>query len=55
MSTHAVQMSLIPSVSVECKFWLEDSGWNGTAEELSISVRCGSFQEAKAELESCIR
>jgi len=54
MPTHSVKLCLVPNFSVECKFWLEDDGWNGTAEEFSISVRASSFQDAKNELESAL-
>jgi hypothetical protein len=54
MPIHSVKLHLIPNLSIECKFWLEDDGWNGTAEQLSISVRASSFHDAKSELESAL-
>jgi hypothetical protein len=54
MSGHSVMLSIVPSFSVECKFWLQDDGWNGTAEDFSISVRASSFEQAKNELESAL-
>ena len=29
METHAVALRVTPSLSSECKFWLEDDSWNG--------------------------
>jgi len=54
MPTHAVELRIVPSVSVECKFWFQDGVWNGTAEPLSITVQAGSFEEAKSEMASAV-
>jgi hypothetical protein len=29
MATHAVAFRVTSSLSIECKFWLEDDSWNG--------------------------
>jgi hypothetical protein len=51
MGNHAVALRVAPFLRIECKFWLTDEGWNGTCEPLSITVRAGSFEFAKSEME----
>jgi len=51
MANYAVMLSVTPRLRIECKFWLDEGGWNGSNERLSIAVRAGSFQEAKADIE----
>jgi hypothetical protein len=36
---------------MECKFWLEDDGWNGTSDHPSIAVRAANFEQAKTDIE----
>ena len=38
-----------------CSFWIEDDGWNGFSEELSVTVRGTSFEEAKTKMEEALR
>ncbi len=54
MPTHSVNLRLVPSLSVECKFWRKDDGWSGHAEPFAITVHASSFQEAKTELEAAL-
>ena len=51
MPNHAVALRVTPCLSIDCKFWLDDDGWNGSAEGLAISVRAESFAQAKADME----
>ena len=51
MTSHAVSLRVTPRVQIECKFWLGDDGWNGTAEHPSITVQAGSFEQAKSDME----
>lgn len=51
MPNHAVALRVTPCLSIECKFWLDDSGWNGNAEALAISIQAESFAQAKADME----
>ena len=51
MTSHAVTLPVTPCVRIECKFWLGDDGWNGTAEHPSITVQAGSFEQAKSDME----
>ena len=54
MGNHAVSLRVTPFVRIECKFWLTDDGWNGSCEQPSISVRAGSFEFAKSEMEMAL-
>jgi hypothetical protein len=36
---------------MECKFWLEDDGWNGTSDHPLVRVRAASFEQAKMDIE----
>lgn len=54
MGNHAVSLRVIPFVRIECKFWLTDDGWNGICDQPSISVRAGSFEFAKSEMEMAL-
>jgi hypothetical protein len=51
MTKHAVMLRVTPCLGIECKFWLGDDGWNGTAEHPSITVQAGSFEQAKSDME----
>jgi hypothetical protein len=50
MTAHAVKLKVIASVPKDCSFWLEDDGWNGVCEELSLTVRGSSFEDAKTKM-----
>ena len=51
MASHAVSPKVAPFLRIESKFWLTDDGWNGICEQPFISVRAGSFEFAKSEME----
>lgn len=51
MTNHAVALRVTPCVRIECKFWLGDDGWSGSAEHPSITVQASSFEQAKADME----
>lgn len=51
MANHAVALRVTPCLSIECKFWLDDTGWNGSADPLAISIQAESFAQAKADME----
>lgn len=51
MPNHAVTLRVTPCLSFECKFWLDDAGWNGCAEGLPIAIQAESFAQAKADME----
>jgi hypothetical protein len=48
---HSFKLRVVPCLSVECRFWLEDSGWNGVVDQVGISVRADSFEQAKNDME----
>jgi hypothetical protein len=55
MTHHAVSLKVTPCLRMECKFWLEDDGWNGTSDHPSIRVRAASFEQAKTDIEYALR
>jgi len=54
MTSHTVALRVTHCLRIECKFWLGDDGWNGSNEHPSLSVQAGSFEQAKAEMESAL-
>ena len=55
MTSHAVKLKVIAGVPKDCSFWLEDDGWNGVCEELSLTVRGSSFDDAKTKMEAALQ
>jgi predicted RNase H-like HicB family nuclease len=55
MTARAVKLKVFASVPKDCSFWLEDHGWNGVCEELSVTVRGSSFEDAKRKMEAALR
>jgi len=51
MGNHAVALRVAPFLRIECKFWLTDDGWNGSCEQLAITIQAGTFEHAKSEME----
>ena len=51
MKSEAVSLPVIAGIPLDCSFWLEDDGWNGVCEELSLTVRGSSFEDAKTKME----
>jgi len=54
MTVHAVKLKVIASIPKDCVS-IEDDGWNGSSEELSVTVRGTSFEEAKTRVEEALR
>jgi hypothetical protein len=54
MTNHTVSLKVTPFLRIECKFWLGDDGWNGSSVHPAITVHAGSFEQAKAEMESAL-
>lgn len=54
MTNHAVSLRVTPGLHIECKFWLEDDGWNGSSDHPPISVQASTFEQAKADMESAL-
>jgi predicted RNase H-like HicB family nuclease len=55
MTAHAVKLKVIAGIPQDCSFWLEDNGWNGVCEELSVTVRGSSFEDAKRKMEAALQ
>jgi hypothetical protein len=36
------------------RFWLDDDGWNGVCEDLSLAVRGSTFVDAKRKMEAAL-
>jgi hypothetical protein len=51
MQPHSVKLGVRPCLLLECKFWLEDDGWNATVESLGLTVHAPSFEAAKNDME----
>ena len=51
MQPHCVKFGVTPCMRIECKFWIEDDGWNATIESLGLTVRAPSFEAAKNDME----
>jgi predicted RNase H-like HicB family nuclease len=55
MTAHAVKLKVSANVPEDCSFWLEDDGWNGACEDLSLTVRGSSFEDAKRNMEAALQ
>jgi len=51
MAHHVVTLRVTPCFGIDCKFWVGDDGWNGSSEDLSITVQAPSFEQAKSDME----
>jgi hypothetical protein len=52
---HPVQLRVIAGVPKDCNFWLEHDSWNGICEELAVTVRGSSFEDAKRKMEAALQ
>ena len=55
MTAHAVTLKVSANVPKDCSFWPEDDSWNGVCEELSLTVRESSFEDAKRKMEAALQ
>ena len=55
MTAHAVTLKVSANVPKDCSFWPEDDSWNGVCEELSLTVRGSSFEDAKRNMEAALQ
>jgi predicted RNase H-like HicB family nuclease len=55
MTADAVTLKVSANVPKDCSFWPEDDGWNGVCEELSLTVRGSSFEDAKKKMEAALQ
>jgi hypothetical protein len=52
---HAVNLQITARVPFDCAFWLDADGWTGVCEQMSLTVRGGSFEDAKKVLERALQ
>jgi predicted RNase H-like HicB family nuclease len=55
MTAHTVELRVSASVPKDCSFWLEDNGWIGVCDDLSLTIRGSSFEDAKRKMEAELR
>jgi predicted RNase H-like HicB family nuclease len=55
MTARAVKLKVFASIPKVCSFCLEDDGWSGACEELSLTVCGSSFEDAKAKMEATLQ
>jgi hypothetical protein len=55
MTAQAIKLKVTASVPKDCIFQLQDDGWNGGCEDLSVSVRGSSFEDAKRKMEAALQ
>jgi predicted RNase H-like HicB family nuclease len=55
MTAEVVKLEVAASVPKACTFCLEDDGWNGVCQELSVSVVGSSFEDAKRKMEAALQ
>ena len=55
MTAHAVTLKVSANVPKDCSFSPQDDGWNGVCEELSLTVRGSSFEDAKRNMASALQ
>jgi hypothetical protein len=55
MTIHTVKLKVSANVPKDCNFWLEGDGWNGVCEDLSLTVRGSSFEDAKRKMEAALQ
>jgi hypothetical protein len=49
---HPVNLMVIAGVAKDCTFCLQHDSWNGVREELAVTVRGSSFEDAKRKMEA---
>jgi hypothetical protein len=54
MAPHVVTLRVVAPVAINCKFWAENDGWIGTADQLDIRTRGCSFEDAKRNMEATL-
>ena len=55
MTAHPVTLKVSANVPKDCSFWPEDDSWNGVCEDLSLTVRGSSFEDAKRKMEAALQ
>lgn len=52
---HAVSLQLFLRMPFHCSLWLDADGWTGVCERTSVTVRGGSLEDAKRNLEASLQ
>jgi predicted RNase H-like HicB family nuclease len=55
MTAEVVKLEVAANVPKDCTFCMEDDGWRGVCEELSVSVLGSSFEDAKRKMEAALQ
>jgi hypothetical protein len=55
MTSQAVSLTVVAPIPIDCKFWIEDDGWSGVCQALSVTIRAANFEEAKKRMEAALR
>lgn len=55
MTSQVAKLKVAASVARDCAFWAEGDGWAGICEELSVTVRGSSFEDAKRQMEAALQ
>jgi predicted RNase H-like HicB family nuclease len=55
MAADPVTLKVCANVPKDCSFWPEDDSWNGVCEELSLTIRGSSFEDAKRNMEAALQ
>jgi hypothetical protein len=50
MTSQVVNLQVTASIPIDCDFWSEDDGWKGLCKSPSLTVRGGSFEDAKKNM-----
>jgi hypothetical protein len=54
MPPHAVKVPVIASVPIECEFWPENGGWEGSCVRPKVVVHGTNFEDAKKSMEAAL-
>jgi hypothetical protein len=55
MLARAVQLRVVTPLTFECSFWMEDDGWKGSCQSLSLNASGATFEQTKSEMIALIK
>jgi hypothetical protein len=50
VTSQIINLPVTASIPIGCDFWSEDDGWKGLCKSPSLTVRGGSFEDAKKNM-----
>jgi hypothetical protein len=50
MTSQIMNLQVTASIPIDCDFWSETDGWKGLCTSPSVTVRGGSFEDAKKNM-----